>query len=72
MDFIIYKKSLWSIFAFIITRFSVVFTKKLKYGIELKFEVDGGDLMKIFAIVTHCLAGLITGACGVRSSNDKG
>jgi len=49
-----------------------VFTKKLKFGIELKFKVDGGDLMKIFAIVTHCLAGLITGACGVRSSNDKG
>lgn len=63
--------SLLSVIAILLAGFSVTFTKKLKRNFELKYKVDGGDLMNYLVMVTSSLAGS-TGACGVCSSYKEG
>jgi len=57
---------MFSVLAIVFAGFSVTFTKKFNPNFELKYKVEGRDLMKYILMVTGCLAG--TGVCGVRCS----
>lgn len=57
--------SIMCIIILFICAVTITFTKELKNGFQLGFEINGGDLMRLIFVSSLVVS---TGACGVCSS----